>query len=76
VIRGAGKTGTAPVATLSEFNVYQSIAAASVPVPGRAGIPAVKVASKMNEFPVVVPFAFDMDRVGPDPDGSSGFFQI
>jgi hypothetical protein len=45
-------------------------------MPGSPGIPAVKVASKMNEFPVIERTAFDVERVGPDPPESSGFFQI
>jgi hypothetical protein len=30
----------------------------------------------MNEFPVEVPAASEIERVGPEPPGSSGFLQI
>ena len=45
-------------------------------MPGSAGMPAVNVASNMNELPVVDPMASDVERVGPEPPGSSGFFQM
>ena len=47
----------------------------SLPIPGRPGKPAAKVASKMKEFPVAVPFAFPVERLIPPPV-SPGFFQI
>ena len=43
-------------------------------MPGSEGTPAVIVASKMNEFPVVVPAAVEAVRSVPDPV-SLGFLQ-
>ena len=75
-MRGAANTATLPDATLSGVKVNHCIGSFSLPVPGSAGMPAVNVASNMNELFVVLPLAFDVERVGPEPPGSSGFFQM
>ena len=75
-VSGAANTGVDPTATLSGLRSVQSIGRVGDPIPGNAGIPAVNVASKMNEFPVVFPTASETERVGPEPPGSSGFFQM
>jgi hypothetical protein len=53
-------------------------------LPGSPGMPAAsggtqddpKDASKIKEFPVVDPTASEVERVGPDPPESPGFFQM
>jgi hypothetical protein len=76
LVIGAAKTGLDPTFTLSEFKVAHSIGAEGEPIPGDPGIPEENVASNIKEFPVVLPIASELERVGPEPPGSSGFFQI
>ena len=87
---GAANTGFAPIDTLAGLRFVQSIGFAvtfvllEISLPGSPGIPAgcegthaePKEASKINEFPVVLPTASVFVRVGPEPPGSSGFFQM
>jgi len=76
VMIGAANTGILPVLTEFEFSWNHCIEMFPLPIPGSPGIPAANVASKIKEFPVEVPAASEIERVGPDPPGSSGFLQI
>ena len=50
VVIGAENTGALPIATLSGLRLVHIIGKFISPMPGSAGIPAVNVASKINEF--------------------------
>src|SRR5208337_4683050 len=87
---GAAKTALLPTATDSGLRSVHSIGFKStfvlleISLPGSPGIPAArggtqaepKDASKINEFPVVEPTASEVERVGPEPPESPGFFQM
>jgi hypothetical protein len=81
---GAAKTALLPDATLSGVRTVHSIGTVGLPTPASPGIPAgsggvaalPNEQSKINEFPDVLPSASEVERVGPEPPGSSGFFQI
>ena len=83
MVIGEGNTGASPTTALSGEIENHSIGTLGEPIPGRPGIPAgcggtalePKDASKMNEFPVVLPAAFDVER-GMPPPVSPGFFQM
>ena len=46
-----GATAIVPLTDSFGFSCDQTIGADGLPIPGSPGIPAVKVASKINEFP-------------------------
>jgi hypothetical protein len=81
---GAEKRGFDPMSTDSGLKSVHSIGTAGDPMPGSPGIPAGRIGiaddpneqSNINEFPLVVFTAFDVERAGPEPPGSSGFFHM